>query len=151
MKDPRRAGASGGDAEAIELLRDLERQTPEEIRRQRSSDRIEIKAGVAIRSGDSGRSLEPAVQAVTGDLSAQGCRVLSPVPVGVGDVFRLEFDRGAVDLPLIFARCLRCRLIREDAFELGFEFFTPIRVADVLNDGALAADAAGVQRATSLI
>ena len=47
-------------------------------------------------------------------------------PVTVGDVYRLQFDKASIDLPLVFARCLRCRLVREDAFEAGFTFFTPI-------------------------
>lgn len=132
------------------MLQDLERQTPDEIRRQRSSDRIEIKAALVIKSGDSSRSREPAVHAVTGDISARGCRMLSPVPIGVGDVFRLEFDRASIDLPIIFARCLRCRLVREDAFELGFEFFSPILLSDVLNDTALAG-AANASEGSSLI
>ena len=120
------------EASAFDLLRDLERQTPEEIRRKRSSDRIEVKAEVVIQSGDSSRMCKGAVQAVTGDLSEGGCRIMSPVPLGVGDVYRLMFDREALDLSLTFARCVRCRLVREDAFEVGFLFFNPIHLSDVL-------------------
>jgi len=95
---------------------------------------------------------EPAVEAVTGDISARGCRILSPVPLGVGDVFRLEFTGQVVQLSMLFARCLRCRLIREDAFEVGFEFFNTVALSDVLADqpvdeGALRA----AHEATSLI
>ena len=66
------------------------------------------------------------VKGVTGDISEGGCSVLLPIPVPVGDVFRLHFDRSQLDLPMTFARCLRCRLVREDAFEAGFVFFKAI-------------------------
>ena len=47
-------------------------------------------------------------------------------PIGVGDVYRLSFDRSVLDLESLFVRCLRCRLVREDAFEAGFSFFQPV-------------------------
>jgi hypothetical protein len=51
---------------------------------------------------------------------------LLPLPLLVGDVYRLQFERNTLDLPLTFARCVRCRLVREDAFEVGFAFFSAI-------------------------
>lgn len=120
---------------AFDLLSDLERQTPDEIRKQRSSERIEIKAPVVIHPGnasDTGHK-EP-VSGVTGDVSAGGSRVMSPVPLHVGDVYRLAFERNVLDLPTTFARCMRCRLIREDAFEVGFLFFTRIELPDQPED-----------------
>ena len=44
----------------------------------------------------------------------------------VGDVYRLEFDREQLDLPLTFVRCVRCSLLEEERFEVGFRFFTLI-------------------------
>ena len=44
----------------------------------------------------------------------------------VGDIFRLEFDLEWIEAPLVFGRCLRCRLVREDVFETGFKFFNPV-------------------------
>ena len=115
-----------GNETAFDMLQELERNTPDEIRRQRTSFRISIKAKVTLQPGNASELLKYRVQGVTGDLSEGGCRVLFPVPVIVGDIFRLEFDRDTVDLPLTFARCVRCLLLREDAFESGFMFFTPI-------------------------
>ncbi|RMF72110.1 MAG: PilZ domain-containing protein [Planctomycetota bacterium] len=111
---------------AFDMLQELERNTPDEIRRQRTSFRISIKAKVTLLPGNASELLKFRVQGVTGDLSEGGCRALFPMPVVVGDIYRLEFDRETIDLPLTFARCVRCLLLREDAFEAGFMFFTPV-------------------------
>ncbi len=112
--------------EAFSVLRDLERNTPEEIRRQRAHFRLAIKTGVVLQPGNGSQLLSLKVKGVTGDVSAGGCSALFPISITVGDIYRLQFDRKALDLPLTFARCVRCRLVREDAYEAGFAFFSPI-------------------------
>jgi hypothetical protein len=118
--------------EAFNLLQELERNTSEEIRRQRRHFRLIVKAGVVLQSANASELLEYKIKGVTGDISEGGCSVLFPIPVQVGDVYRLAFDRKVVELPLTFARCLRCRLVREDAYEAGFTFFTPISLPESL-------------------
>ncbi len=118
------------DAGAFDLLREIERNTPDAIRKQRTHFRIAIKARVFLLPGNASETLKFKLQGVTGDLSEGGCRVLFPLPVSVGDIFRLEFDRGEVDLPLTYARCVRCAMLREDAFEAGFSFFNPIALPE---------------------
>lgn len=116
--------------DAFHVLRELERNTPEEIRRQRAHFRLSIKSAVILQPGNQTDVLSFKVKGVTGDISAGGCSALFPVPTRVGDIYRLGFDRKALDLPLTFARCVRCRLVREDAFEAGFAFFSPISLPD---------------------
>lgn len=115
---------------AFGLLQELEHNTPDEIRRQRTHFRIAIKAKVILEPGSASELLKFRVQGVTGDISEGGCRALFPAPVHVGDVYRLSFDREMFDQPLTFARCVRCRLLREDAYEAGFQFFASIRLPD---------------------
>ena len=79
-----------------------------------------------LQPANSSEVLKLKIQGSLGDISTGGCRLLTPVPLGVGDVYRLTFDVAELDLPLCFARCLRCRLLREDAFEVGFSFFAPL-------------------------
>ena len=110
----------------------MKANTSEEIRRQRRHFRISVKAGVVLQSGNASELLDYKVKGVSGDVSEGGCSVLFPIPIQVGDVYRLQFDRQVVDLPLTFARCLRCRLVREDAYEAGFLFFTPITLPESL-------------------
>lgn len=120
----------GFDAWAQTLLRELEQQTPEAIRKQRSSERQDISVSVCIRPGNaSDRLTIPDVDGMTGDVSTGGCRVMTSRPMNVGDVYQLRFEKGELDLPIIYARCLRCRLVREDAFENGFVFFEKIELA----------------------
>lgn len=123
-------GPAESKESAFDLLQELERNTPEEIRQQRTRFRVAVKAKVALQPGNASELLKYKVQGVSGDVSEGGCRILFPTPVAVGDVYRLAFDRTAFDLPLTFARCLRCRLLREDAFEAGFQFFSPIALPD---------------------
>lgn len=116
------------DQIAFGLLQELEQNTPDEIRRQRTHFRVAIKAAVILEAGSASDLLKFRIQGVTGDISEGGCRALFPTPTRVGDVYRLSFDRELFDQPLTFARCVRCRLLREDAFEAGFQFFAPIRL-----------------------
>jgi hypothetical protein len=112
--------------EAFDLLQDLSANTSEKVVRQRADFRLVVKAGVILQPGNASDLLKLKLKGVTGDISAGGCNAVFPLPTHVGDIYRLQFDREALDLPLVFARCVRCRLVREDAYEVGFSFFTKI-------------------------
>ncbi|MCA9244971.1 MAG: PilZ domain-containing protein [Phycisphaerales bacterium] len=118
--------------DALHTLQELERNTSDEIRQLRSSFRIELRAKIILQPGNASDTLTLKMQGVTGDLSQGGCRALFPLPVKVGDIYRLSFDQQEVDLPTTYARCMRCTLVREDAFEAGFKFFAPITVPERL-------------------
>lgn len=119
--------ADGKDlTDALELVEDLERNTSDEVRRQRSHARVQIKACVTVQPGNSSDRGKYQAQGTTVDLSEGGGKVLLPEPCHVGDIYLLTFDRRELDLPITFARCVRCSLIRENAFEVGFRFFAPI-------------------------
>lgn len=111
-----------------DLLHSLEQQKSEEIARQRIHARIDAKLRVVVRPANSSALLAFKIQGLTADISRGGARLILPMPLGVGDLFRLEFDSSVHQLPLVFGRCLRCRLLREDAFEAGLAFFTPIEL-----------------------
>lgn len=125
--------------DAFEMLQELGRNTSEEIRRQRAHFRRAVKVGVVLQAGNASEILAFKVKGVTGDLSEGGCSALFPIPPRVGDIYRLLFDKASLDLPLTFARCVRCRLIREDAFEAGFAFFKPICLPKVTETCAASA------------
>ena len=116
--------------DAFAVLRELEANTPEEIRRQRAHFRLSIKAAVILQCGNTSQLMSFKIKGVTGDVSQGGCSVLLPIPIQVGDIYRVQFDRKMLELPLTFARCVRCRLVREDAFEAGLAFFTPIELPE---------------------
>ncbi len=121
-----------GNAQSVDdglaHLDELEANKSEAIRRLCSDERFSLKASIIVQPGNAGDLRSMKIQGVTGDISRGGCLVLAPTPLQVGDIYRLTFDRALLDLPLTFARCMRCRLIREDAFESGFAFFAPIEL-----------------------
>ena len=123
----------------FDLFQELHQNTPDEIRRKRTHFRVTIKAGVTVQAGNTSQLADLKIQGVTGDISAGGLCALFPMPLNVGDIYRLQFDRDKIDLPLTFARCIRSRLVREDAFEIGFRFFSPIALPDnvVAEDASL--------------
>ncbi len=116
--------------QAFEMLQELERSTSDEIRRQRAHFRLAVKAGVILQPGNASDLLKFKVKGVTGDISQGGCSALFPIPIHVGDIYRIQFDRTMLDLPLTFVRCVRCRLVREESFEAGFTFFSPIALPE---------------------
>ncbi len=118
----------------VELLKDLERQSIEEIQKLRAHERRDTRVDITVRPGNASEHAAAPIKATTNDVSAGGCAMVSPVPVGVGDIFRLEFDRSKLDVPLVFARCVRCRLLRETVYEVAMAFFTPISLSDSKQD-----------------
>ena len=118
------------DANAFEMLHELELNRTEDIRRQRAHFRLAVKVGVTLSPGNASDLLKFKMKGTTGDVSEGGCCILFPMPVRVGDVYRIEFDRQQINLPLTFARCLRCRMLKEDAYEVGFSFFSAISLPE---------------------
>ena len=128
------------DDVAHNLLQDLERSTSEEIRRKRRSFRVSIKATLHLQPGNASELLAYKAKGTVGDISEGGCNALFPIPVKVGDIYRLEFDQQDLDLPLTFAQCVRCCLISDGAYEAGFRFFSPISLpANLVAQADLAA------------
>ncbi len=130
--DTERSSQLPNDDEAFDLLQDLSSNTTEDIRRQRAHFRLTVKVAITLRPGNASEVLSMKVKGVTGDISQGGCSALLPIPVTVGDIYRIDFDKKAIDLPMTFSRCVRCRLIREDAFEVGFSFFKPLCLPETL-------------------
>ena len=112
--------------EAFGLMRELEQNRSDDIRKQRAHFRIAIKARITLQSGNASELLNYKVQGTTGDMSEGGLGAIFPIAPRVGDVYRLGFNPEDIELPLTFARCVRCRLVQEGAYDSGFSFFSPI-------------------------
>jgi len=124
-KTPPQHGLDVGDAE---LLSELQESTPDAVRQARAHTRITVRTKVLVQPGNMSQRLSLKLQGVSGDVSAGGCQLLMPLPLLVGDIYWLSFDRSVIDLAPLHARCLRCREVRSDAFEAGFVFFAPIDI-----------------------
>ena len=112
--------------EAVEAIAEMEQNTPEQLKKRRSHARIAVQAKVIAQPASTSHRNRFQTQGVLGDISRGGCLILFADPLLVGDIYRLSFDRSTLDVEPVFARCLRCRLVKEDAFEAGFSFFRPI-------------------------
>ena len=130
FNDDDKLASSPDNANAFEMLHELEQNRTEDIRRQRAHFRLAVKVGVTLSPGNASDLLKFKMKGTTGDVSEGGCCILFPMPVQVGDVYRIEFDRQQINLPLTFARCLRCRMLKEDAYEAGFRFFSAISLPE---------------------
>ena len=111
---------------ALEALAELEHNTPDQVKQLRSHERITIRAKVTAQPGNTSRRHEISIQGVSGDISQGGCLILFPTSLPVGDIYWLTFEEDTVPIDPLFARCVRCRLVSEDAFEVGFRFFESI-------------------------
>lgn len=99
----------------------VESAESDERQRSRSVD----KSAVTIDSASPAhRGLNP-IAGHLRDAGRGGVGTLSTRPPAVGDVYLLTIPDSPFNTEQIFARCMHCRLIREDAFESGFAFFAP--------------------------
>ena len=119
--------------DALEAMADLERNTSQEIIRQRASERVDIRTKVLIQAGNSSERHCFTVEGVTADISNGGSMVLTGRPIMPGDVFHVTFPATDIAIDSLLARCMRCRMVREDAFEIGFRFLNDIDLASALD------------------
>ncbi|OHB75421.1 MAG: hypothetical protein A2W31_14590 [Planctomycetes bacterium RBG_16_64_10] len=132
MFDDQGDGNIFGVTDALEALSELAENTSEAIIRQRASQRIQIQTRVTIRAGNSSQRHEFVIEGLTGDISNGGCQVLLNRPLLAGDVYWLTFSDEHVSIGALFARCMRCRVVRDDTFEAGFRFFHEVDLASAL-------------------
>ncbi len=112
----------------LDLLEELEGQKQTNADRMRLHERVPIRTKLVLQPSSAMEAMKLRLQGLTCDLSMGGCRAVFPMGVMVGDVFRLQIELENHDLPVVFARCLRCRMINDTAFEAGFTFFTKIEL-----------------------
>lgn len=130
MSDGKREDAGSVlDELGFDLVADLERQSLEGIQKMRAYERLEVKLTVFVQPGNSSDLQRFRAKGFTADISAGGARLFLPLPLTPGDIFRIEFDSKQIELPMVFGRCLRCRLVREGTFESGLIFFNKISLS----------------------
>lgn len=123
-----------GQSELIGALAELEQSSQENATRLRAHERLQVRVSLKVQPGNSSERGRAALECMTADISDGGCMVLAPRPLIPGDVYWLTFDSERTTIGSLFGRCMRCRLISEDVFEIGFRFFVPIQVANALRE-----------------
>lgn len=74
------------------------------------------------------------------DISNRGCRLILTQPLIVGDIYLMSVENQELGLDPSFGRCVRCHMIREDAFEVGLNFLSPVSFSETTQDDALSLD-----------
>lgn len=123
-----------------DLLQELEQSTPDAIKAARAHTRITVRSHVIAQPGNMSERLSMKVKGVTGDISGGGCQLLFPIPLLVGDIYWIVFDRAVLDVQPLLARCTRCRIVRDDAFEAGMAFFSTIELPRLKTEAPKTAD-----------
>ena len=103
----------------------------------RNTERLATRCRVTLRAANASQRADRPIDCVSLDISNTGCRLAASVPFGVGDVYWIEFEKSELNLSGAFVRCLRCRFVREHAFEAGFAFFQPIDLSIPEADASL--------------
>ncbi len=121
--------------DVLRSIEEIEESVSEAVLRRRAMPRHKICAKITVSAASSSQRDTFSIDAITGDVSAGGCLVFASKAVLPGDVFVIDFSPGvAADLGPVFVRCLRCRFIAENRFELGFRFLEEIDVDYVLDE-----------------
>ena len=113
-------------ADSIAALAQLEQNKESSESFRRTHERVTTRVNLSIQPANSSERQRLRINGVTADLSRGGCRALFSAPVAVGDVYWVVFDTEAINIDPVFARCVRCRLVREDTFDAGFSFFSEV-------------------------
>jgi c-di-GMP-binding flagellar brake protein YcgR len=119
-------GTGQSPPETDALIDELAQGTPDAIKKLRHHTRLSIRVKVIVEPASLSHRDGVRLQGVTGDISAGGTQILLARPLRIGDLYQVSFDREQLDLPSVFALCLRGRLVRPDAFEAGLRFLEPI-------------------------
>lgn len=120
-------------SDALAALSELESNTDPAIIAQRASKRLEVRTAVRIQPANPSDRHRFAIEAWTVDISNGGCQLLASVPAMVGDFFWLTFVGDEVVIHPQLSRCLRCRYIQEETYELGFRFEHNIDISNSLS------------------
>ena len=119
-------------SDSLEAFNELEKCTDRAILSQRANERIEVRAKVLIRPANPSQQHQNCIESVTADISSSGCMLLAPRAILPGDLFHLTFFDSLRRINPQFARCLRCRMIQEDAYEIGIRFLQNVPLRESL-------------------
>lgn len=122
------AAKSKDDASELRAMMDLEKNTTSAIRKQRSTERLSGAFPALVEEGNASSRDGQVIKSVCKDLSRTGCRIVCNKPLAVGDIYLISIKSEDFRVPRVFARCVRCSLLSETAFECGLSFFTDIHI-----------------------
>lgn len=135
-------GISESDSavETLEAVASLESNNATAVKFARKHHRFEIRTQVLVQPSDSIDRDGADWRGECHDISNGGCRLLLNKPLQLGSIYWIQFKPSTVTLDPVFARCVRGCLLRENAFEFGMSFLTPIELPSQSDDSAVELD-----------
>ena len=124
----------------LSAIEDLAKNTKQNVQSRRSNDRMTLNAPTVLVpgnvSGRDGRTYNGSCR----DISNRGCRLILTQPLIVGDIYLMNVQNEELGFDPSFGRCVRCHMIREDAFEVGINFLSPVSFNEPAQDDSLSLD-----------
>lgn len=125
-----RFGQSDSTLETLEAVNSIQSSNAEAVAKRRQHRRYEIRTKVIVHPSDTIDRGEVRWLGECHDISKGGCRILTTKPLQLGSLYWIQFEPTDVQLDPVFARCVRGHLLRENAFEFGMCFLTPIELPE---------------------
>ena len=119
-----------GQDESMKLLEELELSHPEEVSEKRIHKSFKLKSKCWVRPGNLSQRDQFQEEGCTEELSAKDVLAVFARPLAVGDLYQISFDSEVLNLSPLVVRCTRCRMVREDAFEVCLEFFEAVDLSE---------------------
>ncbi len=114
--------------DSFKVLEELELNQPKSVMEVRCVDEVEVKAKVWVEPGNASDRDGFKPEGMSSRIGQLSLTTLFQVPLRVGDVYRVSFDRDSLDLDPAYAVCRRCRFVNDDTFESMLMFFAPVRI-----------------------
>ncbi len=96
------------------------------VKSRRIKNRVELNCGVSVKPANASDRGTFRIAGRCRDVSPTGGRLVLDRPMAVGDIYLVNFEGEQFRLDPTFVRCMRCHLIREDSFECGVSFLSPV-------------------------
>lgn len=112
----------------LELLEELELNTRDSIENTRERDSLQLKIPTSLEPGNASDRGTLKIGGTSKEVSSTTLLARFDAPVGVGDIYRVEFDRSELDVPATFALCEQCSISGAE-FEATLTFFAPIELS----------------------
>ncbi len=114
------------EEDSLKLLEELALNHLDDVKEQRINGRFKLKASCWISPGNLSQRAEFSYEGSTRDFSAGGLLAVLPGSLAVGDIYHVSFDRQVLDVAPVTARCVKCRMVDEDNFEIALAFFKAV-------------------------
>ncbi|MCA8949638.1 MAG: hypothetical protein KDE27_09060 [Planctomycetes bacterium] len=114
------------DEQVDDLLDDLEIRCAADVTAARDMATVRRRVRVEVRPGNASERVGPPNSGDTTELRSQVVTAVTPLPVMVGDVCHVTFDRDQLDLAPELAICDRCTMLGDSQFEVRLKFVREI-------------------------